>query len=66
VFEKQQDLTPAIIRQWIRDVELLISILKKFTDTDSVTELHIWHTGLEDMLAAMGLKKDGRDTTRKC
>jgi hypothetical protein len=65
VFEKQQDLTPPVIRQWIREVETLIAILKKFTDPESVTELCTHRTELEDMLAAMGLKKDGRDATSK-
>jgi len=50
----------------VRNVESLVAILKKFTDTDSVTELQRWRTGLEDMLAAMGLKKDGRNAMRKC
>ena len=52
------------ILQWFKSVEALHTILLRYGDDESVTELEERRRTLGDMLDAMGLDGNGRDKMR--
>lgn len=53
------------MRKWLRHVESLTKILKRYGDKDSLRQLSELRKKLGDMLGAVGLNEKGRDKMRE-